>query len=90
MKITSIKCSKYEGSNNKLLGLVDLTVDDCLAMHKIRVIARNDGTRFLSFPSVKTIDQDGNVKFTNLFHPINASTREYFEKTVLEEFDKTE
>ena len=92
MEITNVKCTKYNGAVKNLLAFVDVTIDDCLVIHNIRIVTRVDGTRFLSFPSERRVDPENaeHTYFSDLVHPINRETRKLFEDAVFAEFDRSE
>ena len=88
MKVTSVRISKVESSNKQLLGFANITLDDAIAIHNIKVI-ENEGKRFLSFPCVGRFDKEENkTTYSDIVHPINQETRTLIETAVFEEFDK--
>lgn len=86
MKITSVRVNKTNGEG-KVQGFADVTVENCLAIHNIRIIQGDRGL-FIAFPSVKRIDENNSVKHSDLVHPINPDTRKVFEDAILAEFNK--
>ena len=83
MKITSVNVRKVESETNRLKGVASVLIDDCFAVHDIRIIEGDNGL-FIAMPSRKT--SDGNYR--DVAHPINPETRAMFEKVVLEEYNK--
>ena len=82
-KITRVKKEEGESTNKKIIGFVSITIDDNFVINGVRII-ENNNKRFVAMPSRKTTK--GTYK--DICHPITNDLREYFEKTILEEFDK--
>lgn len=85
MKITSVTVRKIEKENSRMKGIASVLLDDCFAVHDIRIIEGDNGL-FIAMPSRPT--STGGYRDTA--HPINAETRQIFEKAILEEYEKTE
>lgn len=83
MKITSINVRKVESETNRLKGVASVLINDCFAVHDIRIIEGDNGL-FIAMPSRKTTDG----KYRDIAHPINPETRAMFEKAILEEYNK--
>lgn len=83
MKITDIRIRIVKKDDNKLKAVASLTIDDCFAVHDIKVIEGNQGL-FVAMPSRKT--PEGNFK--DIVHPLDTGTREEITKLVLAEYDK--
>lgn len=81
MKITKIKIDKI--GKDKLKGFADIILDDCLAIHRIKII-EGKNRMFVSMPDRKRADGT----FSDVVHPINQEFRKYIEKAILEEFNK--
>lgn len=81
MKITEVKIRKLYDSN-RLRAIVSIILDDCIALHDIKVIEGVD-RKFVAMPSRK--ESDG--KFRDIVHPINADMRNYIEETILREYE---
>lgn len=71
MKITDIRIRIVKKDDNKLKAVASLTIDDCFAVHDIKVIDGNQGL-FIAMPSRKT--PEGSYK--DIVHPLNTETRE--------------
>ena len=84
MKITDIRIRIVKKDDNKLKAVASLTIDDCFAVHDIKVIDGNQGL-FIAMPSRKT--PEGNYK--DIVHPINTETREQIKELILAEYEKT-
>lgn len=83
MKITDIRIRIVKKDDNKLKAVASLTIDDCFAVHDIKVIEGNQGL-FVAMPSRKT--PEGNFK--DIVHPLDTGTREEITKLVLDEYNK--
>lgn len=84
MKITSVNIKKTSEENSKMKGIASVLLDDCFAVHDIRIIEGDNGL-FIAMPSKKTL-----VGYRDVAHPINPLTRNMFEETILKEFNKLE
>ena len=84
-QITKVKVSLvpkvYAGGNGRLLASATLILDDCFAVHKVKIIAGDHGL-FVSFPSIKC--HDGT--FTNVAHPLTKECRTYVEEMVFQAY----
>ena len=83
MKITSVNVRKIEKEESRMKGIASVLIDDCFAVHDIRIIEGDNGL-FIAMPSRKTAtggDRD-------IAHPINQEIRKQFEDEVLEAFKK--
>lgn len=91
MQITRVRTKKVENSENqRLLGVAEVTVDDAIAIHGIKIIKGEHG-RFVAFPSTRRLNKEtNNFVFEDSVHPVNQETRDKFEKAILDEFDKLE
>ena len=54
--------------------IADVVLDDSVVIHGVKLIDSN-GAKFVSMPSDKWQDKDGNYKHTDIVHPTNAGTR---------------
>lgn len=77
-KIRSIN-TKDEG---RLKAIVSITIDNCLAIHDIKVI-EGDDRLFVAMPSRKA---DG--VFRDIVHPIDEKTRNMLEDAILESYTR--
>lgn len=84
MKITSVSVHKVTDENNRMKGIASVVLDDCFKV-RIRIIEKNDKL-MLQFPNHK----NKNNESVDDAHPLNAETREMFEKAVFEEYEKAE
>lgn len=85
MEITSVTIRKEEKENSRMKGKASVLIDDCFAIHDIRIIDGNDGL-FIAMPS----RQKANGEYRDVAHPINQETREMFQKKILEAYKNAE
>ncbi len=81
MNISEIKIRKVY-SEGALKALMSIVVDECLAVHEIKVIQGSDHL-FVAMPSRK----DENGMFRDIIHPIDAKTRDEFERVILNAYE---
>lgn len=82
MKITDVRVRKVE-ADSRLRAVVSITLDECFAIHELRVIEGKEGL-FVAMPSRKM----GNGAFRDVAHPINAETRRMIEEEVIAAYQK--
>ena len=80
MLITEIKIRKTF-PDGALRGIVSVTIDDCLAIHDIKVVQGSERL-FIAMPSRK----DENGIYRDVVHPIYPEARKYFGDTILEAY----
>ena len=85
MKITDVKINLMP-EHDPLKAFASITIDDCFVVHDLRVI-KTDNKMFVAMPS-KQIHTDSGKSHKDIAHPINKTTREEIEKTVLEKYEK--
>ncbi len=83
MKITSVNVRITEKENSRMKGIASVIMDDCFAVHDIRIIEGNEGL-FIAMPSRKTPTGG----YRDIAHPINSDTRKLFEDTIIEAYQK--
>ena len=76
--ITDVKIRMVNAENSKLRAVASIIIDDCLALHDIKIIEGNDG-EFIAMPSRKTPSGE----FKDIAHPINTQTRELMRDAIL-------
>lgn len=81
MKITNVKVRKLF-DEGPMKAVVSVTLDDCFAVHDIKVIEVKDKT-FIVMPSVKK--EDGTYR--DIAHPIGIEFRTELTEAVLEEYE---
>lgn len=84
MKITSVNVRKIEKEGSRMKGIASVLLDDCFAVHDIRIIEGENGL-FIAMPSKKTPSGD----YRDIAHPINPETRTLFEDAILEAYNNT-
>ena len=85
MKITSVNVRKIEKEGSRMKGIASVLLDDSFAVHDIRVIEGDNGL-FIAMPSRQTTTGG----YSDIAHPINAETRQVFEKEIIEAYEKAE
>lgn len=76
---------KVEKEDSRMKGTASVLIDDCFAIHDIRIIEGDNGL-FIAMPSRQT----STGGYRDIAHPINSETRQMFEKAVLEAYEKAE
>lgn len=85
MKISDVRIRIVKKDDNKLKGVATITIDDCFAVHEIKIIDGRDGL-FIAMPTRKTPDGE----YKDIVHPINTETREQISQAVLAAYEKAE
>ncbi|MBR1925572.1 MAG: septation regulator SpoVG [Clostridia bacterium] len=83
MNVSDIRIRIVKKDENKLKAVASLTIDECFAVHDIKIIEGNQGL-FIAMPSRKT--PDGTYK--DVVHPLNTETREKIRDLILAEYEK--
>ncbi len=84
MEITNIKIKKF-ATEGKMRAIASITIDDCFAIHDVKVI-ENNGKVFVAMPNKRL--KDGTFK--DVAHPINAETRLTIENAVIDAYNNAE
>lgn len=82
LNITDTRIRIVKKDDGKLKAVASIIIDDCFAIHDIKIISGSDGN-FIAMPSRKTPDGE----FKDIAHPINTETRELIRKKVLEAYE---
>ena len=85
MKITSVNVRKIEKEGSRMKGIASVLLDECFAVHDIRIIEGDNGL-FIAMPSRKSTDGE----YRDIAHPINTQTRDRIQSIVLEAYEKAE
>lgn len=85
MKITSVNVRKVEREDNRMKGIASVLIDDCFAVHDIRIIEGDKGL-FIAMPSRKTATGG----YRDIAHPTNSEVRKMFEDAILEAYKNEE
>ena len=82
MQITDVRVRKIT-KEGKMKAIVSITLDNEFVVHDIKVIEGEKGL-FIAMPSKKATDGE----YRDIAHPINSSTREMLQKTILDSYAK--
>lgn len=83
MIITETKIRSVNTTDDgRLKAIVSITIDNCLAIHDIKVI-EGDDRLFVAMPSRKE-----NGIFRDIVHPIDEKTRNMIEDAILESYTR--
>ncbi len=82
MTITDVRVRKIT-KEGKMKAIVSITIDDEFVVHDIKVIEGEKGL-FIAMPSKKATDGE----YRDIAHPINSSTRESIQNTILNSYEK--
>lgn len=82
MEITDIRIRKIN-TDSRLKAVVSITIDNCFAIHELRVIEGKEGL-FVAMPSRQVSDGT----FKDIAHPINAETRKLIEDFVVAKYQE--
>ena len=85
MKITSVNVRKVEKEDSRMKGIASVFIDDCFAVHDIRIIEGDNGL-FIAMPSRKTATGG----YRDIAHPINQEVRTLFEQEILKAYKEAE
>lgn len=83
MEITYIKLKRIR-DQQKLVAVADVTIDNLIVIHGIKVLSNRDDGLFIAMPSRK----NPNGTFSDVVHPISVPARSIFEKLLFPATDK--
>ena len=83
LNISDTKVRILESSDSKLKAIASIVIDECFAVHDIKIIEGADGL-FIAMPSRKTAEGT----FKDTAHPINSETRDLIKAKVLDAYKK--
>lgn len=86
MKI-DVRINKTKGEG-KTKAFATVTLDDAYAVRNLRVVDGANGL-FVAMPS-EVDDRDGERKYRDTFHPVNAEARQALLDAVLKAYDEAE
>ena len=66
------------------LAYAEVTIDACLVVKGLRIVQGANGGLFVAFPS----QRGRNGRYYDLVVPLDAETREYMRRTVIEAFQR--
>ncbi len=81
MEITDVRVRKVN-KEGKMKAVVSITLDNEFVVHDIKVIEGEKGL-FIAMPSRKTTDGE----FRDIAHPINSTTRDRIQSSILEKYE---
>ena len=84
MQVTDVRVRKLT-KEGKMRAVVSVTFDNEFVVHDIKVIEGEKGL-FIAMPSRQT----STGGYRDIAHPINAETRQVFEKEIIEAYEKAE
>lgn len=84
IQITDVKIRTVTTENSKLKAVATIIVDDCIAIHDIKIISGDNG-EFIAMPSRKTPSGE----FKDIIHPINTQTREFMRDVILAAYKRS-
>lgn len=82
MEVTDVRLRRVS-TEGRMRAIASITLDHEFVVHDIRVIDGNTGL-FVAMPSKRTPDGE----FRDIAHPINSSTREKIQESVLAEYNR--
>lgn len=86
MKITDIRVRKLQGENTtKLKAYVDITLDNELVIHELKVIEGENGL-FIAMPSRKMPDNS----YKDVVHPITSDLRNEITQAITKAYQEKE
>jgi stage V sporulation protein G len=77
-----VKIVKTFPQTEKLKAIVNITLDDCFAVHGIKIFDSEKGL-FVTMPNIKTLE-----KRKDIFHPINKESREKLVQAILATYNE--
>ena len=80
--ITDVRIRKIF-SEDTLKAIVSIVIDDCLAIHEIKII---QGTERLFVAMPSRMDENG--YYHDISHPIDSATRSDFERIILDAYER--
>lgn len=94
MQITSMRIKRNKNTNDQLLGVASIQLDNCLVIHGIKLLQLKD-KRVVSFPNkkIKKFDLVNNgsyeekYEYTDIVHPSNVEFRRYIEEEIFKYYD---
>jgi len=83
LTITSVKVRKIVKDDSRMKGIATVLLDDCFAIHDIRIIEGDNGL-FIAMPSRKTPTNE----YRDIAHPTNQETRKMFEEAIIKAYNE--
>ena len=76
--LTNVKINLHKSDQTNPLAYVSIFLNNCFAVHNLKIIKLHNGNTFVSFPSKKRVEG-----YRDIAHPINQETRALFEDLIL-------
>lgn len=83
INITDVRVTLSRNRRGKLKAVASLVIDDCFAVHDIKIIEGAGGT-FVAMPAVEITGG----RFRDIAHPLDAETRHSLTRRILAEYRK--
>ena len=84
MKISAKVVKTFDTGNVK--AICDVTLDDAFAIHGVKLIQGPNGN-FVSMPSDKWKNAQGDIKHNDIVHPLGSNTRAQLFQAVTNAYD---
>lgn len=81
MNITEVRIRLLKKDEGKLKALATIIIDDCFAVHEIRIIQGTESL-FITMPNKRLAYGD----YKDIAHPLNNETRNYISELILKEY----
>ncbi len=81
MESINVRVKKIEKENSRLKGVASVLIDDSYMIHDIKIIEGDKGL-FIAMPNKKLATGE----YRDIAHPVNSSTRSFFEDAILNEY----
>lgn len=78
MEITYIKLKRIR-EQKKLVAIADITIDNLIVIHGIKVLSNRDNELFIGMPNKK----NPNGTYSDIVHPISVTARNVFENLLI-------
>lgn len=83
MEITSIRLDRIR-NQGKLIAVANVTVDNMLVIHGIRILLSSEKGMMIAMPNVRL----ANGKYSDIVHPISKGARSVFENLLIPAAEK--
>jgi len=82
-----VRIRKFDKEGSRMKASASVTIDDCIAIHDIRIIEGVNGL-FVAMPNKKIRAEE--AKYLDIVHPLNQETRDLFTDKILEAYNEAE
>lgn len=88
MQITGVSIQKKESRKSSVVAVASVYFDDQLVIHGVKLVIGRKGY-FCAFPSAgKKCTNEGDVKYSDIVHPLNAELRMDILNAILEKYNR--